>query len=259
MKTSFGKTLVVTVGLGLLILPFSGTFAAQETRELLREHGITGTESEAILKCFDQLEELGLPSELLRLRLREGIVKGVNPQQIKIALEQRMQLLIQSHELLHHRSRADSARRRRQRPVITETDVETLTRALESGIPIALFEELYESQRGIHARRLRAVVEAGEMMHLAGVETESVRQFMLDCRERNLMRMETLRAARYWIDKHQREIEPETIRRQLWGKHESRANGRPDNKMQRPQGRREHSPRQRRPSDQRRQETQRVD
>ncbi len=233
MKTSLGKILVATFGFGLLILPLPDTRAAQEARDLLREHGIKGSEAEAILTCFEQLEELGLPTEFLRLRLHEGIVKRVDPQQIKTALEQRMRLLIQAHELLHYQPRVDAARRRRHRPVTTETGVETLARALESGVPIALFEELYESQRGIHAKRLRQIVEAGEMMYLAGVETEAVRQFMLDCRERNMGRMEILRAARYWIDKHRREIDPETIRRQLWGELQSHRNARPE-KMQRP-------------------------
>ncbi len=257
MKTYVGKILVATIGIGLLILPLPDTFATQAARDILREHGITGPAADAILSYFEQLEELGLPTELLRLRLREGIAKRVDPRQIEAALERRTRLLKQSHDLLSARSRVDSARRHRGR-VSAETGVETLTRALESGVPIALFEELYQSQRGIHARRLRPIVEAGEMMHLAGIETESVRQFMLDCRDRNLARMETLRAARYWIDKHRREIDPETIRRQLWGKLESRENGRSDRRMQRPQEHREHVPRQRRPTDRQRRESQRV-
>ncbi len=216
MKTRYFTILCAITGFGLMAMLSPNTHADEAARRMLRDHQIAGRDAERIIAYFNESEELGLPTEFLRLRLREGVTKQVDVEQIQAALAQRMQMLKQARKLSPRDAvTPDHHRRRRSRP---DTSVETLARALESGLPFDMLEAFYASTRDTAlAMRLHPIVEAGEMMHLAGVDMESVRHFMHDCRDRRLGRMETLRAARFWIDKHDRNINGETIRRQLWG------------------------------------------
>ncbi len=224
-------------GLSLMVGHPSSASAAEAARNLLQEHHIQGPEAEQIITCFTRCEELGLPTDFLRLRLREGVTKQVGIDQIQTALAQRMQALKRASRLVACPDEPSGRRRRRRHG--HDDSIETLARALESGLPLDALETLFTSTRGnAKTTRLLPIVEAGEMLHLAGVKPESIQHFMHDCRERRLGRREILRAARYWIDKHERGIEPETIRRQLWGETPPRdTDSRHDPKRPRQRGR----------------------
>lgn len=214
-----GRRLCLAVMGCILALARPGNLlAAQAARDLLREHRIADTDAERIINYFTHSEKLGLPSDFLRLRLREGLTKGVDQEQILKALEARLQALEQAQQLMARvRHTPPSGRRRHRRPD-RDASMATVARALESGLPFETLESLFTpADAKASVMRLHPIVEAGEMMHLAGVPPEAIRHFMHDCRDRGLGRRETLRAADFWIDHHERGMPPETIRRQLWG------------------------------------------
>jgi len=176
---------------------------------LLREHQIGETDEEVILAVFHRAEKESLPLAQLHARLREGLIKRAEPEAIRAALERRVEYLLKAQDLLRATSRPS-----RRRPV--PHGLEVLASALESGLPTETFAGLLLPVRGAVSYRIEAMIEAGEMLHLAGVAPDAVRTFMRDARSRDLERSLTFRAARLWIQHHQEGVAGEDIRRRVW-------------------------------------------
>ncbi len=183
-----------------------------QVREVLREaHALSSTETEAVLQQAAQASVAGVPGSLILARLREGLVKQATAKQLIGVLEASQQAHQDASALLRG-DRQGLGRGRRQPEA--ERFHELLVRALESGVPRAAFEELFKGEAGPHglgAQRMQAIVEAGEMLHLAGLDAEVVRRFMLACRDRQVRRMEALRAARQAIVLHGQGLEADAM------------------------------------------------
>ncbi len=214
-----------------LVLPHE-TVMAGEPRQILREFQVTGDDAARIISIFSLIDSERLPSSPFIRRLREGLVKRADPVEIAAALEHRLEMYIEARRILQ---RADDGRRRRS---AVPQGLGVLASALESGIPAQIFEDLFPEGWGVMSHRVAAIVEAGETLHLAGVELADVSIFMSDCIKRNLSRTETFRAARFWLRLHREDKDGNEIRRLLWrsaddderegsaGRRNSRRNGR---------------------------------
>ncbi len=177
---------------------------------LLAEYDIRGDYAERILHSFAECAQSGIPTESLYIRLREGLIKQAGPDLLADALERRYETLARAQTLL-----SSATGRFRRQPHSAEI-LEILANALESGVPAAAFEGLFPSGRRARLHRLSAVIEAGEMLHLAGVEASDVRWFMHEARDRDSRRAEVLRAARAWIRLHREGYDNMDIRERIW-------------------------------------------
>lgn len=213
-------------GLVLLIglMPWApGPAAGGETDvgAALAAHGVRGAAAERILRCFAECAPYGIPTEALFARLREGLVKQADPDLLADALERRRETLARAQTLL------PSATGRFRRQPHSVDLLEALANALESGVPPAAFDGLVPPGRRVRQDRISAVIEAGEMLHLAGVETPDVRWFMHEARSRDSGRAELLRVARVWVQLRREGYESEEIRGRIW---DARAFWRPEAK-----------------------------
>ncbi|MFN2351348.1 MAG: hypothetical protein ABR497_05330 [Kiritimatiellia bacterium] len=204
------KLLLISVMLTAGLL--AGTMAAandEVTQATLLNAGIPDTTAADIRACLEEADRQGLPPASLRLRLREGLVKRVPPGQLLEALQRHARALNQARQL-------------QQKSIeISETQqsmegLDLLARALESGLPPEALAEALADSQGRMSQRIQAIIEAGEMLHLAGVDAEGVKAFIGDCREHDLPRMATMRAARFWIQAHRDGQTTPEIRQSLW-------------------------------------------
>lgn len=205
---------------GLCLVGTLSAFGGQvpaEVRELLhQEESLNRTETETILQHAAQAAAAGVPDAVVLGRLREGLVKRATAAELIEALK--------TSQLAHQEAMAllrgdRQGRHRGRRPPETDGLHAILVRALESGLPREAFEDLFAGEAGpreLGAQRMQAIVEAGEMLHLAGMDVSDVRRFMLMCRERQVRRMVALRAARQAILLHRQGMEPSAILRQVW-------------------------------------------
>ena len=199
---------------GVLLLAWghaAGSRGETAAREAMRARGLEGPAMESIAGRFADAARRGLPRSPLRARLEEGLAKRADPEAIAAAVDRRLDALVRADVLL-----AGSDEGRRPHGVDADAGLLVLVQALESGVPEEAFEGLFRPGRGGLSPRMQAVVEAGELLHLAGVDGDAVTWFMRDSRDRNLRRMEAIRAARFWIRLHGEGVPGEEIRRRLW-------------------------------------------
>ncbi len=188
--------------------------AASEAGHLatvLRERGVTGVPAGRIQDAFASGAAEGLPVETLNTRLLEGLAKGVQPDALAAAIEARLNSLRTANAMIRA-----SGYENPSEPAHGELLAST-ARAVESGVDAADLGAVLRRGRGESGGRMQTVVESGESLALSGVDAATVRSFMNDCLDRNLRRMEILRAARFSIQQHRGGMSGTDIRRTLWG------------------------------------------
>lgn len=136
-----------------------------------------------------ELVEEGLPQAPLLERIREGRAKQVGCEAIVGALDIRARHLRESRALLEQSGFAMRA------PAVQPLWI-TAARVLEGGFPVPLLEERFALSQGQGAGRLISLLEAGEALWIAGMDEETVRMCLQLFYERNLTRIELLRASR---------------------------------------------------------------
>jgi hypothetical protein len=184
---------------------------AQQAAEALQTHGVTGTAAERIRTAIEACESEGLPAEPLRTRLLEGLAKRAAPDALAAAVDARLAALRSARDMIRAAGYGDPAE-----PSHGELLAST-ARAVESGVPAADLATVLSRGEGGSGGRMQTIVESGESLTLAGVDAATVRAFMMDCLDRNLRRMEMLRAARFSIQQHRGGMNGAEIRRALWG------------------------------------------
>ncbi len=188
-----------------------------EAAAALKAHGVTGAPAEKIRAAFERCESEGLPVDCLRTRLLEGLAKRAEPDVLAEAVGSRLGALRAARDMIRTAGYADPSE-----PAHGELLTST-ARAIESGMPPDDLGAVLARGRGQSGGRMQTIVESGESLALAGVDAPTVRAFMIDCLDRNLRRMEMLRAARFSIQQHRGGMNGAEIRRALWGDDASQA------------------------------------
>ena len=188
-----------------------GAGVATPTAADLRARGVSEAVAERVAATFRAAQQEGLPAESLHARLQEGLAKGVDAERVAAALEQRLSHLRKAGELLRAARYNDPAE-----PSHRDLLVST-ARALESGLPADQLAPVLARGEGAAGGRMQTVVESGEALLLAGADAPTVRRFMDDCLDRNLRRMEVLRATRFSIQRFRGGMSGGDVRRALWG------------------------------------------
>jgi len=177
----------------------------------LRERGFTALQAQQTLACLSAAQRAGMPLPPLASRLEEGLTKKADPPAILNAVQTRLRLLTQARDLLRA-AHYDAVPATPGAELLGATGI-----ALESGVSAEDLGTVLQRGNGQSARRLTTIVEAGESLHLAGMDRPTTLALMNDCLERDLRRMEVLRAVRYCIQQHRSGIRGDAIRRSLWG------------------------------------------
>ncbi len=177
----------------------------------LRQQGFAIEQARQTLTCLAEAQRQGVPATALTSRLDEGLAKKAEPQAIATALQARLRVMTQARGMLQA-ARYDAVPDEPRNELLTATGL-----ALESGVAAEDLGAVLKRGGGQAALRVKSVVEAGESLHLAGVDRPTTQALMNDCLDRNLRRMEVLRAVRYSVQQHRGGMSGENIRRSLWG------------------------------------------
>jgi len=177
----------------------------------LRQGGFSSDQARQILALLTEAQRQAVPAATLTARLDEGLAKKAAPQAIVSALETRLRTMTQARAMVRT-AEYDAVPAAVRDELLIATGL-----ALESGVAADDLQTVMRRGNGQAALRTKSVVEAGETLHLAGVDRETTRTLMDDCMQRNLRRMEVLRAVRYSIQQHKSGMNGDNIRRSLWG------------------------------------------
>ena len=199
----------------------------------LQQHGFTAEQTTQVLACLADARRQGIPATALTLRLEEGLAKNIEPARLLAGLQARSRAMLQARTLVQT-ANYDMVPGGPCDDLLLATGL-----AIESGVPAADLGGVLQRGGGRFALRMASIVEAGESLYLAGVDPDTTRALMNDCLDRDLRRMEVLRAVRYTIQQHRGGMDGDNIRRALWGGqaaredspgwHGGRGNGRFDN------------------------------
>ncbi len=177
----------------------------------LRQRNFTPEQARQTLDGLAEAQRQGLPVSALSLRMEEGLAKNIEPALLLTALQDRLHVMTQARDLLqasHYDVSTDSP----CGELLLATGL-----AIESGVPAEALSTVLQRGNGQSSLRIQSIVEAGESLHLAGMDPETTQALMNDCLDRDLRRMEVLRAVRYSIQQHRGGMNGDHIRRSLWG------------------------------------------
>ena len=163
-----------------------------------------------IQACMAEAQQKGYPTELLRQRQDEGVAKRVDPALVVQAVQLRMKFLQEAERMVSDAGYTMEA------PPVRDLQA-SVALAREAGLTAESLIAALQKGGGQYAGRMQGAVEAGESLHLAGLDDETVRGLMEDCIDRNLRRPEMLRATRYATQQHRGGLSGQEIRRSLWG------------------------------------------
>lgn len=173
----------------------------------LRQRDFSIDQVRQTLACLDEARQQRLPTAPLALRLEEGLAKNADPQPIVNALQLRLRTMVHARAMLDNSPYESHG----------EALVAVIGRALESGLPAQDLAAALQRKNGQAIPRIQSIIEAGESLHLAGLDPETTRTLMGDFLDHDLRRMEVLRAVRYSIRQHREGMAGPEIRRTLWG------------------------------------------
>ena len=176
----------------------------------LIQHGFSEEQSKAVSDCLAEAQSQDFPATALALRLEEGLAKNIDPARIVASLQARLGTLVQA------RAMAQAARYALEPGSPGDDLLVAVALALESGVAADNLAEVLRRGNGQATLRIASIVEAGESLQLAGIDSETTRNLMNDCMDRDLRRMEVLRAVRYAIQQHRDGVGGADIRRSLW-------------------------------------------
>ncbi len=169
--------------------------------------GLTPDEAQPAFLVAYEAARSGLPAGGVLLKIEEGALKRVDGATLAQAAEARFQVLRQARDLLGEAGHGTS-------PAGGLGMATAL--ALESGLPASALRPALERGADKPAGQVKAVVEAGEALHLEGLDPETVAALMVDALERNLRRPELLRVVRYAAERRRDGMDGMAIRQSLW-------------------------------------------
>ena len=175
-----------------------------------RKKGLSTRDTEMLLAPVLAASKESLPAECVFIKVEEGLAKQVDAARIVAAAEARLDCLRKARRLI---ASSPSGLGGGQGPphLITRTCL-----VLESGLPEEVLVEIFSRHGGFRYGRLVQVLEAGETLLLAGLGARSTQRIMEDCLDRELNRMEIMRAIDYVLVEHRNGQDFDAIRAKLW-------------------------------------------
>jgi len=152
----------------------------------------------------------GLPAAPVLAKVEEGVSKGASADAVRAAAEQRAAALSRAHALLASETGAAAAQGTDERLLVASA------LALESGVSETSLRRVLGRGTG-PGGLVVAAIEAGEALHLAGLDPQTVEALMLDCVDKRLRRPEVLRAVRMAVQRSREGLQGGALRDALWG------------------------------------------
>lgn len=190
------------------ITPGLSAERVDQVLEQCRRKGMSLSDTETLLRPVYAASAESLPADCVFLKIEEGLAKQVDAGQVAVAAEFRLTCLRQAMRLV---SSGRQARGGGAQHLIMHTCM-----ALESGLPAEVFQNIFSRPGGFRYGRMIHVVEAGEVLHLAGLKPENTQQIMNDCLDRDLNGTETLRVVDVVLTGHRAGKSFESIHAVLW-------------------------------------------
>ncbi|RKX43309.1 MAG: hypothetical protein DRP64_08415 [Verrucomicrobia bacterium] len=174
-----------------------------------RKNGLSSQEADALLRPAYAARDEALPVDSIFIKIEEGLAKHVDAAQVAEAAEARLDCLRKARHLIdgQHPGRGGEG----PPHLLTYTCM-----ALESGLPEEVLQEVFKRQGGRRYGRLVHILEAGETLQLAGLDPRNTQQIMNDCIDRNLNRLEILRAVDYVLAEQRKGRDFKAIHADLW-------------------------------------------
>lgn len=176
----------------------------------LAQAGFTPETARASLETALEAARSGLPAEPVLAKIAEGALKGASDDDLAHAGRARLEALSRARDMLLKAGHAEGADRGRGLLVATAL-------ALESGMPPEPLGAVLARGAGLPPGQVMAVVEAGEALHLEGLDTQTVEELMADCLDRRLRRPEILRLVSFAREQHRMGLDGPAVRAALWG------------------------------------------
>jgi len=155
------------------------------TLEACRKSKLSVQEAEALLCPVYAAQEEALSAECVLLKIEEGLVKRIAWKDVQTAAKERLERLRRADEMV---LAARQGRGGQHRHLVMHVCM-----AMESGLPEDVLVKLLGRPGGYRYGRMIHVVEAGETLHLAGLDSGDVLHVMNDCLDRDLSGAEIAR------------------------------------------------------------------
>ncbi len=182
--------------------------------EQCRKSGLSADETDALLAPVYAAREEALPAEAVFCKIEEGLAKKVSVDRVLVAAELRLSYLRSASQMLSlqkKQGKGFSGGHDGGQRLVVRTAM-----ALESGLPKEVLQNVLVRNGGRRPGRVGHVLEAGETLQLAGLDSKYTQQIMIDCLERNLNRMEILRAVDYILTEQNKGRDFKSIYPDLW-------------------------------------------
>ncbi|MEN8254690.1 MAG: hypothetical protein ABFR33_04390 [Verrucomicrobiota bacterium] len=177
--------------------------------EQCRRSGLSAEEADALLAPVYAARDEALPVGTVFAKIEEGLAKKVAVDRVVAAAELRLDYLHRAARLVAVLGRGEE--HGGDRRLVARTAM-----ALESGLPEEVLQEIFSRHSGHRYGRLVHVLEAGETLQLAGLDSKHTQQVMMDCLDRDLNRMEIRRVVDYVLAEKQKGRDFQAIRDDLW-------------------------------------------
>ena len=185
-------------------LGLSGGLSQDQLEPLLSSMAAAGINPDQACAFLVPLLKNGIidtPADHLFLKVREGILKQAHPDNLKFIFAKRESAFEQAKTLL---TKTD-------RPLLF-----TAAFALESGLDPSSLNEVLIAGKEKPSSRVTAVIEAGEMLHHAGLEPGPLKLIMVDCLLKDLNSQQIKRVTERVKAKLHEGSDSQTIYNELW-------------------------------------------
>ncbi len=173
-----------------------------------RKCGLSLQETEALLCPVYAAHDESLPAECILIKIEEGLAKQVNPTNVEVAAEARLDCLRRANRILSGV---------REHPGGEHAHLLShMCMAMESGLPESVLQDVISRPGGFRYGRMIHVVEASETLQLAGLAPEQIQHLMNDFLDRDLNRMEIMRAVDFILEELAKGRGYPAIHSELW-------------------------------------------
>lgn len=212
------------------------------TLNACRQRGMSAEETDTLLAAVYTAHEEGLPANNICIKIEEGLAKQVPAERIAAAAQVRLDYLREAGRLVAS-LRAKSGRgngqgagkgygmggggnpdghgsgsnRGMEGPPHL---VENIGMALESGVPVELFEAVFLQVESARMGRIMPAVDAAEALHLAGLIPAQTQRILSGVLKRDLNRHETDRILYEVLDGMASDQDFDSIYAGLWPEEE---------------------------------------
>ncbi len=175
----------------------------------LATSNLSPDQARIILEPLFQDVQAGIHARHVLLKLQEGVLQSVHLDTLKVIVHKRHEAFKKARDLLIRTGYVASIE-------TAPTLMDATAFALESGMAPSALYEILSAGKGKSPCQIAAVIEAGEILHHAGLKPEPLKLILKDCLLKDLGSQQMRRVTRHVKEKLRKGIAPDVIRDELW-------------------------------------------